>query len=513
MSESADVIAFSCYIWNVDMTLQLASDIKKIRPDTIIVLGGPEVSYSVFELMNANPAIDYVVKGEGEATFRRLLEMLSSARATLSAGEIGGLFCRDGVDIVAAPQCGSYLELDSLPSPFAAGLVDMGKPLIYYETSRGCPFSCAFCLSSVEGKVRSFCRERIESDLLWLMERNTRQVKLVDRTFNFDAQRANRIWQFILDHNRTSHFHFEIAADLLTDENMLLLQSVPPDTFRFEIGVQSTSEDTLAQVQRKADLQKILANVRRLRSETFIELHLDLVAGLPGEGYQGLLDSLQQLADVNPHVIQIEPLKVLKGTAMREIAAREGYAHSETAPYAILHTPWLTYDEICRIETIGRLLDLFYNNGGFVAALRFMAGQTNFSALLDGMARRAGSESLAGRTTKRLYELFALLAGSLLPGDRERGQLHDALFFDYCCCEMPLAGRLPEFVATRQQDCNWPGRRDLPEGLDLPVDSRIKAFRFSFEQDYRPEVWTKENCEITFVYTSGEGRGLRVMTV
>lgn len=513
MSEKADLIAFSCYIWNIDMVLQLASDIKKIAPQTVIVLGGPEASFGVFALMKHNPAIDFVVKGEGENVFRKLLEELFLHSGHGSISDIDNLFSRDEDDIVAGPLCKSYLDLNSVPSPFAAGLVDMSKPLIYYETSRGCPFACAFCLSSVEGQVRSFSMERIESDLLWLMGRNTCQVKLVDRTFNYDAKRASRIWQFILDNNRSSHFHFEIAADLLTEENLAVLRQVPPDTFRFEIGVQSTSQDTLAQVERKADLQRIFENVRRLRSETDIELHLDLVAGLPGEDYPGLLHSLQQISELKPHVIQIEPLKVLKGSAMREIATREGYNYSEAAPYIILNTPWLNYDEICRIETVGRLLDLFHNNGGFSTALAFMEGRLGFSELLDGLALRAENESLSGRTTRRLYELFASLAGSLLAQDSDRLLLYDALFYDYCSCEMPLVGRLPDFVADRHQQCSWPGRRDLPEELELPADNRTKAFRFTFENDYRSSDWTKGESKVTFVYSSGEGRGLKVIVI
>ena len=272
MAERADLVAFSCYIWNIETTLRLADDIKRIAPATRIVLGGPEASYGVFELMHGNPAVDFVIRGEGETAFRRLLATLASEAEGSPPGddpfqEQANLFYRLGDDILSGPLDTGYMELDSLPSPFAAGLVDTVKPLIYYETSRGCPFSCAFCLSSLEGAVRSFPSERIERDLAWLMEREIGQIKLVDRTFNYDANRANRIWDFILRHNRASHFHFEIAADLLTDANLALLKTVPPHTFGFEIGVQSASPKTLEQVQRKADLGRLEENVRRLRNE------------------------------------------------------------------------------------------------------------------------------------------------------------------------------------------------------------------------------------------------------
>jgi anaerobic magnesium-protoporphyrin IX monomethyl ester cyclase len=522
MREQADVVAFSCYIWNIESTLKLADDIKKVAPDTIIILGGPEASFGIFELMHDNPAVDFVVKGEGEAVFRRLMEALllptgdtllaSPARAQLFQG-IDNLFFRSDDDILSGPLTTDYLAMDSIPSPFQAGLVDLSKPLIYYETSRGCPFSCAFCLSSLEGRVRSFSMQRIESDLNWLMSRNVGQIKLVDRTFNYDAERANLIWEFILRHNCGSRFHFEIAADLLTDQNIALLQRVPPKTFGFEIGVQSTSPNTLEQVQRGANLERLRANVQRLRNETAVELHLDLVAGLPGENYLGLLDSLAHVAELKPHVIQIEPLKVLKGSPMRKIANRNGYRFSQSPPYTILTTPWLSFEDIVRIETIGRMLDLFYNRGGFETALRSMEKWMRIAELFDRMASQAGEEQLIGRSTLRTYELFATLATPLLGEQEQVEELHDALFFDYCCVEMPLKGKLPSFVADHQQKCTWPGRAELPPELELPPHGRIKAFRYEFSRNYRSKTRQAGPAVVTFVYASAAGLGLQVIVL
>jgi len=516
MAEQSDLVAFSCYIWNIEKTLRIVSDIKKIAPDTLIILGGPEASFGVFELMHDNPAVDFIVKGEGETVFRRLVEVLvgrgnpPGREDTLQ--NMDNLFFRDGNDVASGPRSGEHLALDDLPSPFEAGLIDLNKPLIYYETSRGCPFSCAFCLSSVEGQVRSFSIERITSDLLFLMRHNVSQIKLVDRTFNYDAKRASRIWEFILAQNQGSHFHFEIAADLLSEENLTLLKRVPQKTFRFEIGIQSTSEDTLQRVDRKADLTRIFERIRRLRSETAIELHLDLVAGLPGENYAGFLDSLQQVADLQPHEIQIEPLKVLKGSPMRGIARQEDYQFSSSPPYTILRTPWLSFEDICRVETVGRLLDLFYNHGGFVTTLKLLQKGITFSALFDQLARKAGNENLSSLSTRRAYELFARLSAAT-QDSADCHLLHDALFFDYCCTEMPLMGRLPSFVAQRDCDCAWPGRRDLPDGLNLPDKSRIKLFRFTFERDYRREPCETGPATVTFVYVSGAGQGLQVIVV
>jgi len=516
MAEQADIVAFSCYIWNIEKTLRIAADIKQVKADTLITLGGPEASFGVFELMHANPYIDFVVKGEGEETFRRLAALLADHVGNDLPGgaldSIDNLFFRDGEDIAGGPLSRGQLPLDSIPSPFEAGLVDLKKSLVYYETSRGCPFSCAFCLSSVEGKVRTYSSQRIRDDLLFLMRHNVPRVKLVDRTFNYDSQRADRIWELILENNRSSHFHFEIAADLLTGDNLSLLRRVPEKTFRFEIGIQSVSESTLERVGRKSSLARVFENVRRLRQETRVELHLDLIAGLPGEDYAGFLDSLKQVAGLDPHEIQIEPLKVLKGSPMREIALKEGYRYSANPPYTILNTPWLSFEKIGRIETIGRMLDLFYNHGGFDKTLQFLLRDMDFASLFDRMARQAGTENLSGFSTRRAYELFARLAGPLISRE-ERHLFDDVLMFDYCKSEMPLLGKLPSFIAGRHHDCSWPGRRELPDGLDLPDASRVKAFRFRFLRDYRVEPCLDGPATVTFVYASGAGQGLRVSVV
>jgi anaerobic magnesium-protoporphyrin IX monomethyl ester cyclase len=516
MSEQADLVAFSCYIWNIEKTLQIISDIKKIAPDTLIVLGGPEVSFGTFEQMQNNPAIDFVVKGEGEEVFRRLASAMSVQYAETAPppalDQIDNLVFREGDDISTGHYNKCYLQLDNIPSPFDAGLVDLSKPLTYFETSRGCPFSCAFCLSSVEGQVRSYSMERIRHDLMLLMQNKVPKIKLVDRTFNYDTHRANEIWRFILEHNQNSHFHFEIAADLLNDASLDLLKLVPAATFRFEIGVQSASAETLKRVNRTADLDKIYNIILRLRTETEIELHLDLVAGLPGEDYAAFLTSLQTVVDLHPQQIQVEPLKVLKGSPMREIAVREDYHYSGTPPYTILRNPWLSYDDICRIETIGRLLDLFYNHGGFETALETLTRNNSFSSLLNCMAANVADKPLSGLSSLRLYELFFRLTENI-DDNGDNNLLADVLFFDFCCSEMPRQGKLPQFIADRLQTCSWPAVRELTANLDLPPGSRVKAFRFSFRNDYRIGTWVETPVVITFVYASSTGEGFKIISI
>ena len=314
VAEQADLVAFSCYIWNIEQTLRLVADLKKVLPRTFIVLGGPEASYGMFEIMERNRAVDCIVRGEGEETFRELVAAVHHHHSAIQPlnnsttqqftptadllQDIRGLVFRAGEEVIATSERPPLPDLDAIPSPFARGLVDLAKPLVYFETSRGCPFSCAFCMSSLEKGVRSFSLERIRDDLRLLVESGARTVKLVDRTFNYDARRANEIWEFILHTNRDSSFHFEIAADLLTEENLRLLEKVPPGMFRFEIGVQSENAETLARVGRSSDLARLFANVRRLVATTGVIVHLDLVAGLPHEDYEGFLGSLQKVFDL-----------------------------------------------------------------------------------------------------------------------------------------------------------------------------------------------------------------------
>ncbi|RQW77078.1 MAG: DUF4080 domain-containing protein [Geobacter sp.] len=515
IAEEADMVAFSCYIWNIEAILRLASDLKKVMPRTFIILGGPEVSFGVFDLLEHNLAVDCIIRGEGEWTFRDCIAALSEgdkvAGLDQSLNDIPGMVFRGGDELVATAERMPINELDTIPSPFAAGLVDLAKPLVYYETSRGCPFSCAFCMSSLEKGVRSFSMGRIEADLKLLMERGVQTIKLVDRTFNFDADRANAIWRFILGANRGSRFHFEIAADLLTENNLLLLEQVPSGMFRFEIGVQSGEEKTLAQVGRRSDLPTLFANVRRLVENTGVTVHLDLVAGLPHEDYEGFLRSLQTLIEARPQHIQVEPLKVLKGSGMRRIAVEEGYSFSDTPPYKILRTPWLTFPEVCSIEAICRLLDLFYNSGKFDATIKTLAG---FGPLAETFARFAGFRQIEGTgshfSREALFELLWRFAESDLEEDRLPA-VREALCYDYCMVDCP-SGKLPVFfgeagastkVATGELE-------RIVQQLAIKKGSRVRRFIGKFSRDYRTDPWREKELYLLFVYISAPGEGLRV---
>ncbi|UFS71410.1 B12-binding domain-containing radical SAM protein [Geomonas sp. RF6] len=503
VAAETDVILFSCYIWNMELTLKIASDLKQVAPETFVVLGGPEASYGAFEIMERNAGIDCIVRGEGEVTCRELLQAL---RDGTPLEGVEGITYREDGDIVANPERELIARLDTIPSPFAAGLVDLQKPLVYLETSRGCPFSCAFCMSAMQEGVRTFGMDRIKSDLRLLLEAGVPTVKFVDRTFNYDAVRSEEIWNFILKENRKSSFHFEIAAQLLNEPLLALLRQVPPDTFRFEIGVQSTGEDTLSRVGRRSDLEKLFANVQRLLQETAVTVHLDLVAGLPGETFPAFLGSLQKLIDLHPHHIQVEVLKVLKGTPMRGISREEKYRYSEAAPYKVLQTPWLTFQEIRRIEGISRLVDQLYNSERFAASLKVFGEAMPLAQFFAAAADFFEEEGNGGLIS--LSGLFDTLwrFGKEVLDDRQRERLQDALCFDYCLTGYP-GGNLPSFFPSRPAQ-----KKKVAAAEPARSGERVRYFQWTFERDYRETPWREEATELTFIYRSAPGEGLKVET-
>jgi anaerobic magnesium-protoporphyrin IX monomethyl ester cyclase len=516
-AEEADMVAFSCYVWNVETTLRLATELKLLRPHTVVVLGGPEVSWGADELMKLCPAIDCIVRGEGEGSFREIVALLAAGGAPADSRggfrSIAGITFRAADGIVATADRRPLERLDDVPSPFRLGLVDRHKPLVYYETARGCPFSCAFCMSSLESGVRSYSNERIRDDLALLMAEGVGTVKLVDRTFNYDAARANDIWAFILDRNDTSAFHFEIAADLLTDSNLALLSLAPADVFRFEIGVQSGAAVTLASVGRPPDLTRLYANIRRLRNETGIVVHLDLIAGLPEEDFYGFLASLAPLFELSPHHIQVEPLKVLKGTAMREIAAQQGYLYSAHPPYKILQTPWLSFGDIRRIELISRLLDLVYNSGRFPAFLHAVRETVTLVRFFADMAAYLDELQLPPQLA--LTELFRLLwqfSTEQLPAGH-RPMYGDALRYDFCRVEYPT-GTLPGFMdgALKHGKGRTAGAElgAVAGRLNLPKGSRVRTISASFDHDCRCTPFRRGPVTLRFIYCAVQGKRQQV---
>jgi anaerobic magnesium-protoporphyrin IX monomethyl ester cyclase len=336
-------------------------------------------------------------------------------------------------------------DLDTLPSPFAAGKVDLTRGLVYYESSRGCPYNCAFCMSALDPQVRSYSLARIEADLEILLDAEVAQIKFVDRTFNYDGARSRAIWAFILRHNRKSHFHFEIGAHLLDDASLALLATVPAETFQFEIGVQSTLPATLAAISRNADLEKLERNVRRLRDETQIHLHLDLIYGLPAEGYDDFLASLDRVAALRPQQLQIEPVKLLPGAPLRRDAARLGIVFDPHPPYSVLATPLLDFSALEKLRGISRLLDLLVNSHKFSGTSAGLTERNNsLAASLEALEAYWRQHDYF-RHPVGLREIYLRVAVYLR---QEAPQLLDCLARDLLGSERIAAEQAPWFVNT-----------------------------------------------------------------
>ena len=363
-----DLICFSCYIWNVEKTLYLAENLKKARPELKILFGGPEVSYDVVQFMSRYRFIDFIISGEGEACFSELAEGLTAGNPEFE--KIRGLTYRVNGKIYVNPQ-GPPLSFESVPFPYHS-LVCEDDKIMYYESSRGCPYQCSYCLSALERKVRALSFERVKSDLSYFIYKRVNQVKFIDRTFNWDKKRCLEILKYlIVSDNGVTNFHFELCGDLIDEDLLRLLSSARPGLFQFEIGVQSTNEKTLAACNRRCDFPKLLSNVRRLKEYGNIHLHLDLIAGLPYEDYSSFRKSFNDVYVLKADQLQLGFLKLIKGAPLREHADEHGYIYKAKAPYEVISNNYITAYDLIRLKKMENLLDLYYNRGGFRRTLDY----------------------------------------------------------------------------------------------------------------------------------------------
>jgi len=499
----ADVICFSVYLWNRVATLEMAECLKRINPEYKIILGGPEVSFEADDFFQHHP-VDALICGEGEAPLRTLLSAWKQrdTPASMAGIRLPGRPELDGLRLLES--------LDQIPSPFAAGLVDLTRGLVYYESSRGCPYTCSFCMSALDERVRSFSLERIKSDLKLLMDNRVAKVKFVDRTFNYNPQRSREIFSFILQHNHSSHFHFEIGAHLLDQATLELLQQVPEGMFQFEIGVQSTLPETLQRVGRQASLQRLAENVLFLRTKTQIHLHLDLIAGLPGEDYQQFLQSIDWVFALNAHHLQIEPVKLLPGAPLRLQAQSWGIEYDPSPPYTILKSKQLEFDDLERLRGIGRLLDLFVNSGRFSFLLQqLIKDDRPLSLLLENLDNYWRKENL--------YTLSLSLQNQYLAFDRylqenfngrELAGYRELLSRDYAHHQRVVAGSAPDFFNTElSEQENAAARARVKQELELLNRSgKVQYFAavFEFLQDYPGRT------VLIFLYPAKNAVGLQV---
>ena len=444
LADNPDVIAFSVYIWNRDKTLALVDMLHTIRPDLRIVLGGPEVSFDNELLFASHPGLTALVHGEGEMPLQTLLRAWKQESKPTNTPR---LTWRNGDSIETGPNGPGLADLDLIPSPFKLGLADLSRGFSYFETSRGCPYNCSFCMSALDSSVRSFSMERILDDLAYLIKQKVPKIKLVDRTFNYDAKRARQIFSFILEQNRESHFHFEIGAHLLDEETISLLEQVPAGMFQFEIGVQSTLPQTLAAIDRNVSTDKVLENVSALMNRTKVDIHLDLIAGLPGESYSDFLRSIDTVMVLNPEHLQLEPVKLLPGAPLRSDAKRLGISFDPNPPYTIISGD-LTYLELEKVRAISRLLDLSWNSGRLHGFLQQLAqSYKTFSSALERLALFLSDQGHfrhpIGQTA-----LFNALWEFVKKEETDKQLLREQLARDYALAERVLPNKAPDFFDT-----------------------------------------------------------------
>lgn len=379
IGKSPTAVGFCSYIWNISFIKKLLPVIKKALPGTVIILGGPEAGFNAKELLYTDPLIDYVISGEGEKPFAFLLNALSSGK---DVSVIPGVCYReDGKPVISPPHC----PADEPPDPYGKKYFEaLGGRIAYLETSRGCPFSCAFCLSGRIGGARFFDLERAKRDLLLLSGSSTQTVKLVDRTFNADRLRAREIFNFIFANYGTEIperkcFHFEIAGDLLDDTTLELLEKAPKGVIQFEIGMQSFNLKTLEAVCRKTDIDRLKRNIERLISFGNIHIHIDLIAGLPYEDYASFAESFNTAYALHPHMLQLGFLKILHGAPMREGPQKYPCRYAPNPPYEVIETPWLSRAELVTLHWTEEALERLYNSGRFRRTLTFILGQTGLT--------------------------------------------------------------------------------------------------------------------------------------
>ncbi|MEK3887161.1 B12-binding domain-containing radical SAM protein [Bacillus sp. FSL K6-3431] len=357
-----DVIGFSCYIWNIEETIKVIEVLRKIMPDIKIILGGPEVSYDVIHWLERLPEIDYIVIGEGEETFKQLLDELSGEMNLENVPGIGYMLKgKPKINLVR-----NKLDLRELPSPFRfeEDIPQLSKRITYIETSRGCPFSCQFCLSSIEVGVRYFNRDKIKEDIRYLMEHGAKTIKFVDRTFNISRSYAMEMFQFLIDeHKPGTVFQFEITGDIMRPEVIdFLNKEAPPGLFRFEIGVQSTNDLTNELVKRRQSFEKLSRTVTMVKDGGKIDQHLDLIAGLPEENYHSFRQTFNDVFALGPEELQLGFLKMLRGTGLRIQAKEYGYTYMDHAPYEILGNNVIDFNDIVRIKQVEDVLEKYWND-------------------------------------------------------------------------------------------------------------------------------------------------------
>ncbi|WP_270367580.1 B12-binding domain-containing radical SAM protein [Eubacterium ramulus] len=497
--QKPDILLFSCYIWNVEYVKELVSEFHKLRPEVPIWVGGPEVSFETERFLKENPAITGIMMGEGERTLTELCEYFEQCEQdaqslsqnrdearneTAGAGmeyekksgaftelneemlkKIDGISYRRSDGTVAIQPLRSLLPMDELPFCYA-NLKDFEHRIIYYESSRGCPFNCSYCLSSVDKKLRFRSLPLVYKELQFFIDAKVPQVKFVDRTFNCQHEHAMGIWKYIKEHdNGITNFHFEISADLLREDELELISDMRPGLIQLEIGVQSTNGDTIREIHRTMRLEEVYRAVNRVKAGKNIHQHLDLIAGLPFEDYQRFQQSFNDIYALHPQQLQLGFLKVLKGSYMYEHAQEYGLVYRSRPPYEVMASKWVSYDEMLEIRLVEEMLELHYNSGQFLTYLAVLEWKydSTFQMFLDmGHFYREHGYLDCSHSRVRRTEIVQEFAEIVDP--ERRDIYHEALIFDLYKIEKSKSR--PFWAKNVQQDKRQTGKYLREHGME-----------------------------------------------
>lgn len=365
-----DILCFSCYIWNLTYVEELIREVKKIFPMLPIWVGGPEVSYDAQDVLKRLPEVTGVMFGEGEETFLELLKHYHKEGDALS--EIDGIAYRDEEGNICQNPWRKTIDLSTVPFVYQ-DMADFKNKIIYYESSRGCPFSCSYCLSSVDKCLRFRSLDLVKKELQFFIDEEVPQVKFVDRTFNCKHDHAMAIWTYIKEHDKgITNFHFEVAADLLNEEEIRLIEQMRPGLIQLEIGVQSTNAETIREIRRTMKFSEVSRIVKRINQGENVHQHLDLIAGLPYEDLESFQQSFDDVYGLRPEQLQLGFLKVLKGSYMEEMKEEYGIVYKSKPPYEVLYTKWLSYEDVLILKLIEEMVEVYYNSGQFSYTLRYL---------------------------------------------------------------------------------------------------------------------------------------------
>lgn len=498
--EKPHILAFSCYVWNYEMVKVLIPEIKKLIPKCFIILGGPEVSYTAAQVLKDNAPVDFVLCGEGEEVLPALTQAIQTGSKEYKT--LKGIAYREDKEVIYREGFNLVAQLDRLNSPYTDALLDSAENrIIYYESSRGCPFNCSYCISSTFNGVRFFSFERVKAELEKLLRYKPKLIKFVDRTFNCNKKRAKEIIEYIISQECSTVFHFEAAADLFDDEMLELLRNAPKGRIQLEIGLQTTNPETLEEIDRITDLNKLRYNVEGILAGSNIHVHLDLIAGLPFEDINSFRKSFNEVYDMRPHQIQLGFLKMLKGARVRSEAEKHGYIYRDFAPYEILENKYIKFQDILDLKDVEEIVERYFNSGRYQKALMLLekiySGDCfELYKTLSVYCRKNGYLDRPIAYRENVGILFNFVKAEL-PGTVNMEEFRQAMVFDFLSsdssCAIPdtiraerdfiPANRIHEILKSQDFIRDY-----LPGFADIPAKNIMKkVFFVSLDLITKPE--------------------------